>query len=717
MLPVKIILITSVLLQATAAVLAFRLIKITKHYHAWMLLGLAAALMALRRSVSLYSLWADDGFVSVNITEEIIALVVSMLILTGIIYIRPILKNLYLSLENLENSNLQLNQAISQRKSAEEEAYKNIEQFRKLAEFSPVLIWLSDTEGMCNYFNKQWLRFRGRTMNQERGMGWTEGLHPEDKQKTINTYLDAFSKGESFEIEYRMKNRHHEYRWLYDKGTPMYNKKGQFLGYIGSCIDISERKKVEKQLEESEAKFRRLFSENNTINLIINSENGQIMAANESARKFYGYENLELKNIKEINQLPDNEITKEMQDAFQKNKNLFYFRHRLANGEIRNVEVHSTPLEIDGTKSLFSIVHDITERLRAEEALRQSEEKFKKIVNTLPQFISYVDNNLIYRVVNKTYLDRFNLKKEDEIVGSHVIDIIGTEEFEKSKPNIKKVLKGERVQFKEQFTYPTQIKANMEGTFIPEFDQKGEVSGFYAVLSDITHHIKTQELLEKSRNQLRKLSVHQQEMLEKERSYIARQIHDELGQNLTAIHMGLAFMKKHITRKDRQLFSKLQELSPITQATLSKIKKLTSELRPQLIDDMGLIAAIDWHTGNFEKNTNISCKTKLTIDEADIPKDIAIHIYRILQEGLTNIYKHAEADSVNIALEKGDNSIHFVITDNGKGIREEDFQKNNSFGIQGIEERAKLMNGALTLRENNPGTIIHVEIPLKESNI
>ena len=598
MILVKSILIASILIQATGALLAFRLIKVTKHYHAWILLGLAAALMALRRAVSLYDLWTGAEFETVNITEELIALLISSLILIGIIYIRPILKNLYSALNSLENANMQLNREIGQRKSAEEEAQRKEEQFRKLTESSPVLIWMSDKDGMCIYFNKQWLNFRGRTMEQEKGTGWTEGIHPDDKKNTLEIYHSAFNKRESFEIEYRMLNRNNEYRWIYDKGAPMYNNNDKFMGYIGSCIDISKRKKAEKQLEESEAKFRKLFSESNAINLIIDSESGQIKAANDSARKFYGYENLESMSIHEINQLPIEEVQREMQYAYQKNKNLFYFRHRLANGEIRNVEVHSTPLEIDGTKSLFSIIHDITERLRAEEALRQSEEKFKK-----------------------------------------------------------------------------------------------------------------------SRNQLRKLSVHQQEMLEKERSYIARQIHDELGQNLTAIHMGLAIMRKYITRKDRQLFSKVQELSHITQATLSRIKKLSTELRPQLIDDMGLIAAIEWHTGNFEKSTNITCKTELIIEETDIPKEMAIHIFRILQEGLTNVYKHAEADSVTITLKKADNSIHLIIKDDGKGICEENFQKTSSFGIQGIEERARLMNGTLTLCENNPGTMVHVEIPLEGSNI
>jgi two-component system sensor histidine kinase UhpB len=831
MLFIKIVLTSSIILQATSAILVLRLIRTTRHYWAWISLAIAIGLMALRRIVSFYDLLVKENIGAVNSTAEVIALIISILVLIGIINIRPILKSLYSAKANLEKTNERLNEEIKHRKEMEEKALANKEKFRKLTDHSPIMIWMSDQTSKCTYFNKPWLDFRGRTLEEESGMGWTEGLHEEDKENTINKYLQAFKKEEPFELEYRLRNSHNEFCWIYDKGTPMYDKHKNFTGYIGSCIDITSRKKTEEKLKhseqqkslileamreklvfldtdmkvqwtnqaaldladkneqeiknqychelwhnknnpcqncpaektlksgkteeseihfadkifsirtypvrengeitgiievgqditarknaeeklrESEKEFRMFFDENNAVKLIINPDNGQIIAANKAAKQYYGYDDLTSKKIQEINQLPDKSVKKEMQKAFKEMQNLFYFKHKLANGEIRHVEAHATPLEINKTKYLYSIIHDITDRVKAENDLKKSEERFRKIVNTLPQFVSYCDNNLIYRFINRTYLERFNLEEEN-IVGKYIREIIGKESFEKARPHLERVLKGEKVHYKEYFRYPNGLKVHMEGTLIPDFDNYGKVAGYYAVLSDITHHVNNQKLLEESSNKLRSLSEHQQKMLEKERSYIAREIHDELGQNLSAIHMNLAMMKKQIPRSDRKLFSKLQELNRITQATLSKVKNLSAELRPQLLDDMGLIAALEWYAQNFEKSSNITCNLDLQAEEEDFPENMVIHIYRIVQEGLTNVYKHASAGSVDILLKKEGNRLILEITDDGKGIEEEDTRKSESFGIKGIEERVRLMNGSFNIDGNHPGTRLYVVIPL-----
>src|SRR6056297_195213 len=956
---IQLILITSILLQATSAVMALQLIKITNKYWAWISLACAVCLMAIRRIISLQDLLIENNPESVNFSAEIVALIISALVLTGIIKIRPILKNLYAARENLEKTNKKLNKEIEQRKIIEKEAHLNEEKFKSLVEASPVLIWMSDTTANCTYFNQRWLDFRGRTIEEEKGMGWTKGLHEEDKKQTIHKFLDSFKKRKSFELEYRLKNKDNEFRWIYDIGNPMYDQNNQFMGYIGSCIDVTDRREMERALKESEEKFRTIFensplgifrstlqgkflevnpalaqmlgynspkevidsidniaeqiyvknqkreeflntvrkenkvqkfedtykrrdgthftanlllnkitdsrgnikylegivediteqkeaenklkkseqqkslilqsmsekllyidtdlrvqwtnkaaleiiektekdirnlycyeiwhnknnpcencpalkvlktqktesavislkdrvfnihaypvieneqivgilevgediteqkkaedelkksekkfrmffNENNAVKLIINPKTGAILTANKSAKNYYGYEDLESRFIQDINQLSKKEVVQEMENAFRRRKNFFNFKHKLANGEIRHVEVHSTPLKIDENQYLYSIIHDITDRIKAEKALKQSEQKFKKIVNTIPQFVSYVDKDLVYRFVNKTYLDRFNMKEKD-IVGKKLVDIIGKKSFEKAKPRLEQVLKGERVHYKEYFRYPNKMSAHMEGTLIPEFDINGKVQGYYAILSDVTHHMINQQLLEISKNRLRGFSEHQQNILERERSYIAREIHDELGQNLTAIRMGLSMIKQQISRKERNLFSKVQELSHITQTTLAKIKKLSTELRPQLIDDMGLIAAIEWYVSNFEKRSGIACHLEIPDEEKEIPKDKAIHIYRIVQEGLTNVYKHADADSVEVIIETRKNELTLELKDNGKGIEEKDSNKMNSLGIIGMEERVNLMEGEFNIQGSKMGTIIQIKIPL-----
>ena len=831
MLLIEVILGSSIALQATSAVLALRMIPVTRNYWAWISLALAVSLMAIRRIISFYELMITEDTSSVNTTAEITALIISILVLVGIIHIRPILEKLYAALSELENANHRLKKESYQRKLMEEEARWNEEKFRNLTEHSPMLIWMSDQQAMCTYFNQRWLEFRGRSLEAEKGMGWTQGLHLEDKEQTINSYLQAFNKRESFDLEYRLKNRNNEYRRIYDIGTPMYDQNNQFMGYIGSCIDITERARAEDQvrqseqqkslilqsmreklvfldtclsiqwtnhaaleltgmnqeelknrkcykvwhqsdnpcfdcpaekalrsgeveeseikflnrifniraypvkenghikgileakqditekkqtealLKQSEEKFRRFFQENNAIQLIINPETGRIISANRSAKKYYGYENPESMYIQNINQLSEKDIKAEMKQAFLQHKNFFHFQHKLANGEIRHVEAHSTPLEINHNKFLYSIIHDITDRINAEKDLKKSEEKFRNIVNTLPQFVSYTDKNLIYRFVNQTYLDRFNLKEED-IVGKSLIDIIGKESYKKAKPHIDKALKGKKVYYKEFFNYPNNIQAYMEAILIPAFDTHNQVAGYYAILSDVTHHIKNQELLENSRNKLRSLSEYQQNLLEEERKFIAREIHDELGQNLTAIRMGLTMLKKQIPRTDRKVFSKLKELNQITQNTFDKIKLISTELRPQLMDHMGLTAAVEWFVQQFEKSSGIAVRTHFLVEEEFLPEKVAIQLYRIIQEAMTNVYKHAQASTIEISLQQKNNCLYLNIKDDGKGIRKADTQKKEAYGIKGIEERIQILRGTFHLDGNHKGTTISIEIPL-----
>ena len=793
---------------------------------------MAIGLMAARRIITFSDMLSGVGAESVNVSAEITALAISVLMFIGILNIRPLLNNIYSAKRDIEDSNKRLEKEVELRKFAENLANANAVKFKKLAEYTPMMVWMSNNDGEFTYFNQRWLNFRGQTLKEEQKMGWTKGLHPDDKQNVIDSYLTAFNNREQFELEYRLQNENGEYRWIYDLGTPMYDNYQNFTGYIGSCIDITERinskkelkrsekeksiilnaiqdkliylnpeqkvqwtnqaalsivgkekkevignycfnvwhgfetpchncpakkalntgevnseeltfddgvfsiraypvtednstkgvlviarnitsrKKAEQHLKQSEEKFRMFFNESNAVKLIIDPETGNILDANKSAKAYYGYKDLTSRNIKEINQLSDDEVRAEMEKAFLKNKNYFNFRHKLANCEIRHVEVHSTPLEMNGKKLLYSIIHDITDRIEANLELKRSEEKFRKIVNALPQFVSYVDKELVYRFVNQAYLDNFDLT-EHEIIGKKLYEIIGAEAYEKAKPHLDKVLSGELVRYNEYFRYSEDYHAYMQGTLIPEFDLKDNVEGYYAVLSDITNLMHNQKLLEDSRNRLRVLSEHQQNMLEKERRYIAREIHDELGQNLTAVNMGLSMMKKQIPRSQRDLYAKIQELTHLTQSTLSKTKKLSSELRPQLIDDMGLVAALEWYLKDFEKRSGVHCIGSLPDENISFPKEVALNVFRIIQEGLTNVYKHANAKSVNINLKVENKYIFLNIVDDGVGISDENINKSNSLGIMGMEERVRLMSGECRVENTGHGTAINIKIPFE----
>ncbi len=148
---------------------------------------------------------------------------------------------------------------VEERKQSEavlRETRESEERFRLMSDCAPVLIWMSGPDTLCTYFNKPWLDFTGRSLNQEQGNAWAESVHPDDLQKCLDTYLHAFDRREEFRMEYRLRRHDGEYRWIYDVGVPRLNADHSFAGYIGSCVDVTERKQAEQAVRESDELLR-----------------------------------------------------------------------------------------------------------------------------------------------------------------------------------------------------------------------------------------------------------------------------------------------------------------------------------------------------------------------------------------------------------------------------------------------------------------------------
>jgi PAS domain S-box-containing protein len=144
---------------------------------------------------------------------------------------------------------------LAERRRAEKAVQESEERFRLLANTAPVMIWMSGTDKMCTYFNDSWLEFTGRSMEQELGNGWTDGVHPEDFERCLQTYMQAFDRHEPFRMEYRLQRKDGEYRWILDQGVPRFNGEGSFAGYIGSGIDVTEHKLAEEALSLASRKL------------------------------------------------------------------------------------------------------------------------------------------------------------------------------------------------------------------------------------------------------------------------------------------------------------------------------------------------------------------------------------------------------------------------------------------------------------------------------
>jgi len=137
------------------------------------------------------------------------------------------------------------------RERLEQQIQETESRFKNMADAAPVLLWMSRGDGLCTFFNQTWLQFTGRSLEEEWGIGWAEGLHFEDFQRCMDTYADAFNQRQVFEMEYRLRRADGEYRWILDRGMPRYTPDGTFAGYIGSCVDITERKQLETDLRKA----------------------------------------------------------------------------------------------------------------------------------------------------------------------------------------------------------------------------------------------------------------------------------------------------------------------------------------------------------------------------------------------------------------------------------------------------------------------------------
>ena len=230
---------------------------------------------------------------------------------------------------------------------------------------------------------------------------------------------------------------------------------------------------------------------------------------------------------------------------------------------------------------------------------------------------------------------------------------------------------------------------------------------------------KSQERLSDSREKLRHLNAHLQSVREKERTEIAREIHDEFGTILTALKIDLSWLEKKLPQEQPLLAEKTKNSLDLINAAIKAVQRISSELRPGILDHLGLASAVEWHVKEFGLRTGIACDISVDMDNAEMDRDLSTTIFRILQEALTNIARHSEATEVSVGLREKEGILSLSVADNGKGILEEQLSAHDSFGLMGIKERVKHWSGDLTIRGiHNKGTTIEVHIPIenKERN-
>lgn len=230
---------------------------------------------------------------------------------------------------------------------------------------------------------------------------------------------------------------------------------------------------------------------------------------------------------------------------------------------------------------------------------------------------------------------------------------------------------------------------------------------------DITERCRSEKALAEANQLLRRLSSRLEELLEEERARIAREMHDELGQRLTALRMELTWVGSRLGGDQTILQAKMAELIKLTDATTKVVQQIASDLRPTMLDDLGPMAAIEWLTEDFSKRTGIGCQLRLEPIDLDGDDALATGIFRMVQESLTNVARHAEATQAIVHIYQLGSTLVLSIQDNGKGISDTALNQKDTLGLLGMKERAKMLGGSAEInRQLEGGTEVKISLPL-----
>ncbi len=228
---------------------------------------------------------------------------------------------------------------------------------------------------------------------------------------------------------------------------------------------------------------------------------------------------------------------------------------------------------------------------------------------------------------------------------------------------------------------------------------------------------RAEDQLRRSHEQLRALTSYLQHVREEERTRISREVHDELGQALTGLKMDLSMLAGHLPRHDRALHQKIKAMLSGIDSTIHTVRRISTELRPGILDSLGLVAAIEWQASEFQTRTGIACNVTTTVSDTLWDQDFTTAFFRIFQETLTNIIRHAGATRVEVWLAVEAGWLVLAVKDNGRGITEEQITNTRSIGLIGMHERAALVGGELVLLgAPGGGTTVTVRIPLPASS-
>ncbi len=490
---------------------------------------------------------------------------------------------------------------------------------------------------------------------------------------------------------------------------------------LGIVRDITQRKRAEAAIRESEAKFSTAFRASPDPMTIIEVESGRIVDTNEVFVRFFGWRRQEVigATTLELGLWADPIDRTRFRAVMRERGSVRHFQAvaKARDGRCYDCLISAEAAEINGLKTMIVVSQDITERKQAEAAVRASEAKFSTAFRASPDPMTIIDvESRRILDINEVFERAFGWQRE-EAIGKSALELgLWAEEEDRLRflalieenPSVK--------------NFAVVIKARdgrcYDCLLSAEIAQINGRNTIIVVAQDVTERKKAERRLERSRQQLRALSARLQSLREEERTHLAREIHDHLGQLLTALKLDLRSIERKIPALGdaalvASLNGKLASARELTDETIKSIQQIASELRPAILDRLGLEAAIDSETQAFQSRTGIQCESLMPAGSSATAPEQATAVFRIFQEILTNIARHAQATRVRVRFSRENGSLVLEVTDDGVGMQNTDLENPKSLGLLGMRERAEILGGRVVFAPGDgKGTTVTMRIPV-----
>lgn len=490
-------------------------------------------------------------------------------------------------------------------------------------------------------------------------------------------------------------------------------------GSLGGLIGLMQ---YERELSETNIFLSSILESSISISIITTDLNGIVKYWNSGAENLFGYKASEMIGQKLVGKIidPDDSLTRErllniietikITNQTQVAEVVFYNK----NGNQLWVNLTISPIR-DSTGEvigLSSLGEDITQRKITELALIQNEEMFRNVWENSVDGMRLLDEDAKIKLVNRAYCELVKLPYEKLIGQDYYIC------YHEQNPihlnYFKKNLRERNIPTR-QVTSITlwngnTIPVEISNAFI---ELQNDKKMLLSIFRDISEQKEYERKIKASEEKYRQLALHLQTIREEERTNIAREIHDELGQLLTGLFFEVSGIKIMRSRTKAELDDRLDKIQNLIEHLISSVQRISTELRPAILDDLGLIPAVEWEVSKFQERTKIKVTLNIEVGDLKFSKTTSTVIFRILQESLTNVARHSKASKVHIDLKVENNDFLMEIEDNGIGIPQEKLLDPKSIGLIGMRERAFTCDGELTIESTiKKGTKVKLKIPI-----